>query len=127
MKRFLPTKVHGAVDFATSGLWFVGPEVFGMEWEPGATIAPKMYGAWVLVSSILTDFGPTTKLEYGGLRVMSMRMHLKTDLIGSAAVAASPWVTGSWRRGPNYWAPQLGAVALVWLSAFTTKIPGEDE
>jgi hypothetical protein len=126
VKRFLPAKVHAAIDFATCGLWFVGPEVFRMAWQPGSTLGPKLYGTSVLANSILTDFGPAEKLEYGGLRTWSMRTHLRIDLVGSAAVAAAPFVTGSWRRGWNYWAPHLAATGLVWLSAFTTEIPGED-
>ena len=125
MSRFYPTKAHAAVDFATCGLWFVGPEVFQMEWEPGSTIPPKAYGAWVALSSVLTDWGPSEKLEYGGAKLWGVKTHIVTDAIGSAAVALSPWVTGSWRRGWNYWAPQLAAASIVWWSVFTTVIPEE--
>ena len=61
----------------------------------------------MLVNSILTDFGPAEKLEWGGARVYSFRTHFKIDLVGSATVAAMPWITGSRKKGWNYWAPQL--------------------
>ena len=128
-QRFLPTKIHAAIDFATCGLWFAGPEVFFMKNVPnstGSTLPPKIYGTIVAVNAFCTDFGPAEKLEWGGLRVWSFRTHFKMDLIGSATVAAMPWITGSRKNGWNYWAPQIAAAGLVWLAAATTKVPGED-
>jgi hypothetical protein len=126
-QRFLPTKLHAGIDFATCGLWFAGPEVFKMKWTTGSSVPSKVYGTSVLVNAICTDFGPAEKLEWGGARVWSFRTHFKIDLVGSATVAALPWITGTRKNGWNYWAPQLGAAALVWLAAFTTKVPGEDD
>jgi hypothetical protein len=126
-QRFLPAKLHGGIDFATCGLWFAGPEVFQMKWTKGSSIPSKVYGTSVLLNAILTDWGPAEKLEWGGARVYGFRTHFKIDLVGSAWVAAMPWITGSRRKGWNYWVPQLGAAGLVWLAAFTTKVPGEDD
>jgi hypothetical protein len=127
LKRFYPAKVHGMVDFATCGLWFAGPEVFRMdEWEPGSVYPPKLYGIVVLLNTLGTDFGQKKPLELGGLKLWSMRTHLIVDAIGSSAVILAPWLTGSRRRGWNYWAPHLAAASIVWWSVFSTTLPEEE-
>jgi hypothetical protein len=132
VRRFYPAKAHGAVDFATCGLWFAGPEIFRMKWAPASTYPPKVYGAAVLVNTLLTHWGsrkelPYGRLEYGGPGVWSVKTHLVLDAIGSTIVGAAPFVSGSWRKGWNYWAPQLFGVSLVWWSVFTTTLPPKDD
>ena len=124
MKRFIPAGVHETLDYATCGLWYAGPELFGMkELEPGSVYPPQVYGALVAINTVLTDFGPGSKLGLGGIRLWSLKTHLLLDAIGSSAVILAPWVTGSRRRGWNYWVPHLAAGAIVWWSLSFTKIP----
>jgi len=124
VRRFYPARVHETVDYTTCGLWFAGPEVFQMkELEPGSVYPPQLYGILVAINTILTDFGPRSKVGLGGSRLWSVKTHLLLDAIGSSVVMLAPWVTGSRRRGWNYWVPQLAAGLIVWWSIVFTEIP----
>lgn len=127
MKRFLPAKVHALLDFATCGLWFAGPELFRMdEWPAGSVYPTKAYGVVVVLNTIATDFGQSKPLELGGPKLWSMRTHLIIDGIGSSVVALAPWVTGSRKRGWNYWVPQLAAASIQWASILATAMPEQE-
>jgi hypothetical protein len=121
--RFVPKRLHGYLDFLTVGLFLVGPEVFRVKDAPGSALPARAFGLVVGVSSALTDYGPKSDpLEFGGLRTLSMRTHLIVDAIGGLTVGLSPWATGSWRKGWNYWAPQLLLMSSETFFALTTKL-----
>jgi hypothetical protein len=121
--RFVPKRLHGLLDFLTVGLFIVGPEVFRVKNSPPSVFPARAFGMTVLVLAPLTDYGPNSEsLELGGFRTVSMRTHLIVDAIGGITVGLSPWVFGSWRKGWNYWAPQLLLMSSETFFALTTKI-----
>ncbi len=119
--RFVPAKVHGVLDFVTSGIFFTGPEIFFVKDAPASSAPARIMGPVVVAYSIFTDYGPTKGATLGHYRVLSMKTHLTFDALLGIGVLAAPWVFGSWRKGWNYWAPQalLGAGEVFF--AFTTK------
>jgi hypothetical protein len=122
-KRFIPRRLHGYLDFLTVGLLLVGPEVFRVRDAPPSIEPVRAFALGVAVLSFLTDYGPKNdRLEFGGPRTLSMSAHVKIDAIGAFAVGAMPFVTGSWRRGWNYWAPQLLVASTETFFALTTKL-----
>ena len=122
-QRFVPKRLHGLLDFLTVGLFIVGPEVFRVRDAPASTFPARAFGMTVLVLGPLTDYGRTSEpFEYGGFRTVSMRTHLIVDAIGGTTVGLSPWVFGTWRKGWNYWAPQLLLMSSETFFALTTKI-----
>jgi hypothetical protein len=77
----------------------------------------------VAVLSLLTDYGAKKDpLDLGGPRTLPMSTHLKIDALGAIAVGVIPFASGSWRRGWNYWAPQLLVTSSETFFALTTKL-----
>ena len=122
-KRFVPKRLHGLLDFLTVGLFIVGPEVFRVKNAAPSILPARAFGLTVLVLGPITDYGPKVDpLDLGGLRTVSMRTHLVVDAIGGLTVGLSPWLFGTWRKGWNYWAPQLLIMSSETFFALTTKI-----
>lgn len=119
--RFVPAKVHGTLDFITSGLFFAGPEVFFIKDAPASSAPARVMGPAVVAYSVITDYGPTKGAELGGLRIISMKTHLALDAAFGLSVMVAPWLFGTWRKGIQYWGPQalLGTGELFF--ALTTK------
>ncbi|HET7450863.1 MAG TPA: hypothetical protein VFJ78_09710 [Gaiellaceae bacterium] len=121
-KRFVSRRLHGYLDFLTVGLILVGPEVFRVKGKGLTTEPARAFALGVGALSVLTDYGPKNdRLEFGGPRMLSMRTHVKLDAIGAITVGVLPFVTGSWRKGWNYWAPQLLVASSETFFALTTK------
>ena len=120
-KRFVPAEVHGFLDFMTFGLFMNGATIFQIKDGPSKTPSQLM-GAAVVAYSLLTDYG--SKKPFIGLPVLSMKQHLQLDAVLGTWVGLAPWVTGSWRNGWNYWAPQAFAtIGEVFFAVFTEIDP----
>lgn len=86
--RFIPTNVHGVVDYLTGAMLLIAPWLFGFARGGAETWVPVVLGAGVIVYSLLTDY------ELGVARVLSMGAHLGLDAAGGLLLAASPWLFG---------------------------------
>lgn len=78
--RFIPTFVHGMLDYLTAGVLFALPRRLGL--SPGITMLMTGLAAKGLISSLLTRY------ELGLMRQMPMKTHLNLDLIGGMGLAA---------------------------------------
>jgi hypothetical protein len=123
MQRFVPAKLHGYLDFLTVGIFITGADLFRVEDAPGSTVPSRVMGPAVAFYSLLTDYGSDN--HFGSARVMSMRTHLALDAALGLSVGLSPWITGSWRKGFFYWAPQTLAMTSELFFALTTKLDPE--
>lgn len=86
--RFLPTKIHGLLDYLT-GIALVFSPFFFWTPEMGADFwVPFLLGAGIVVYSVWTDY------EWGAFRTLSMATHLKLDMAGGVLLAVSPWLFG---------------------------------
>lgn len=116
----IPTKVHGVVDYATSGTLLAAPELLRLKDVRSSALAPRVSGAARTGLSALTDY------ELGAVRVIPMKAHLAADAVMGALLAASPWVAGYRKHGLRHWLPHM----LVGLSevalALTTKSEESD-
>ena len=110
----IPTRVHGAVDYATSGALLAAPELFRLKDVRASALAPRVAGAAAGAYSALTDY------ELGAVKALPMKAHLALDAAGGALLAASPWVLGYRRHGVRHWLPHtlvgLGEVAVALTS-----------
>ena len=87
--RFIPTRIHGVLDYLMGALLIASPWVFGFEDGGGAkTWLPVALGVATAAYSVLTDY------ELGVARILPMPAHLLLDLGGGALLAASPWLFG---------------------------------
>lgn len=84
--RFIPTKVHGVLDYLTGLLLIASPWIFGFADGSAAQWVPVVLGLGALVYSLLTRY------ELGVAPVISMPAHLGLDLASGALLAASPWL-----------------------------------
>ena len=115
LARFVPTKVHGALDYVTSPALMAAPELLRLDGARGSSLAPRVAGAAGAVYSGLTDY------ELGVRRTIPMRVHLVLDAVSGAGLVLAPWLFGSARRGARHWLPHaiVGGTELV--LALTTK------
>jgi hypothetical protein len=110
----IPTRVHGAVDYATSGALLAAPELFRLKDVRASALTPRVAGGAAAAYSALTDY------ELGAVKALPMRVHLALDAAGGALLAASPWVLGTRRHGVRHWLPHtlvgLGEIAVALTS-----------
>jgi hypothetical protein len=86
--RFIPTKVHGYLDYAVGLLLIVAPWLLDFARGGAETWVPVALGASAIIYSLITDY------ELGAFRQISMRTHLGLDLFSGIFLAASPWLFG---------------------------------
>jgi hypothetical protein len=84
--RFIPTKLHGILDYLYVLALFFVPNVFGFSSNSADTYVTDIVACTVLVYSILT------KYELGIFKNIPMKIHLLLDLIVGILLAASPWI-----------------------------------
>ena len=86
--RFIPTRVHGAIDYLWGIALLASPWLFGFADVPSATWIAIAFGAGAILYAALTAY------ELGVLRILPMSLHLILDGLGGMALAASPFLFG---------------------------------
>ena len=104
--RFLPTAVHGLIDYAAGILMIASPWLFHFAFGGWETWVPVTLGIVSIVYALLTDY------ELGVVPLISMPTHLVIDYIIGLAFLVSPWVFGF---GSVVWVPHtvFGVVAIT--------------
>jgi hypothetical protein len=86
--RFIPTRVHGILDYLTAILLIALPWILGLSDQGLERWLPIVLGVGVLLYSVLTRY------ELGLFKVIPMPAHLGLDIAGGLVLAASPWLFG---------------------------------
>ena len=86
--RFLPTKIHGVLDYMTGLLLIAAPWLLGFADQGPATWVPVVLGIGAILYSLVTNY------ELGAIKMLSMPTHLWLDCLSGAFLAASPWIFG---------------------------------
>ena len=86
--RFIPTRVHGILDYLVGALLIAAPWLFDFADGGAKQWVPVALGAGAILYSLFTDY------EMGVSRQLSMRTHLLLDLMSGILLAASPWLFG---------------------------------
>ena len=86
--RFIPTRVHGLLDYLVGLLLIAAPWLFNFDRGGAETWVPVALGAGALVYSVFTDY------ELGLVKRLPMPTHLTLDLLSGILLAASPWLFG---------------------------------
>ena len=86
--RFIPTKVHGVIDYLAGALFIASPWLFGFNNDGAAQWVPVVVGVVALVVSLFTDY------ELGAVKQLPMPLHLTGDVLEGIVLLASPWVFG---------------------------------
>lgn len=117
--RFIPTRIHGILDYLMGALLIVSPWLFGFADEGGAARwIPIVLGAGVILYSLLT------KYELGLAGLIPMAVHLGLDAGGGLLLAVSPWLFGFADR---VWIPHAVFGLLEVGAALLTKSTPEKE
>jgi hypothetical protein len=113
--RFIPTRVHGMMDYLVGVLLIAAPWLFDFDRGGAETWVPVLLGASAIVYSLFTDY------ELGVVRRLSMPTHLMLDLGSGILLAASPWLFGF---SDYVWEPHL-IVGLIEIgtSLMTRRVP----
>jgi hypothetical protein len=86
--RFIPTKVHGLLDYLVGALLAVSPWLLNFNRGGAETWVPVLLGIGAILYSLFTNY------EWGVARRISMPTHLTLDLLSGIFLAASPWIFG---------------------------------
>jgi hypothetical protein len=118
--RFPPRPVdatlHGVVDYtAGATLLSVFPRLAGVE---GTRSARQIRAA----GAIHAGYSALTDYPLGVVKAIPYKAHLALDALGAVAMAATPFVTGQFRKGRRHWLPHVG-LALFELSSLAISDP----
>jgi hypothetical protein len=86
--RFIPTQIHGIMDYLMGALLIAAPWLFGFAAGGAETWVPVILGVGVIIYSIFTNY------ELGLVKSLSMGTHLGLDIAGGLVLAVSPWLFG---------------------------------
>lgn len=113
--RFIPTKIHAAMDYVGGALLIIVPLFWlGTVTEARAAIwTPVVVGVLMLLQSMFTDY------ELSLSNVIPIPAHLGVDALAGVVLAASPWMFGF---HDVVWIPHLIVGLLEIGAALTTKL-----
>jgi len=116
--RFIPTRIHGMLDYGMGLLLITSPWLFGFDDGGPRMWLPIVLGAGAIIYSLITDY------ELGVARIIPMPVHLMLDLGSGLLLAASPWLFGF---ADDVWLPHLVLGILeIGASLMTQTAPRRD-
>ncbi|CAN5789657.1 SPW repeat protein [soil metagenome] len=124
--KFLPTKIHGILDYLVGIALIAAPTIFGFRDVGGpAVLIPTVIGIVLIAYSIFTNY------EWGVIKKVPMGYHLMVDYLASGFLAISPFMFGFADQGLNVWLPHtvvgLTVIAVVMVSKPGIAVPGADK
>lgn len=84
--RFIPSFIHGILDYLTGIFLIAMPSIFGFDNEHTAATICDVAGGAVIIYSTFTNY------ELGISKNINLRIHLLLDLISGILLAVSPFV-----------------------------------
>lgn len=115
--RFIPTKVHGVLDYVVGLLLIFAPRIFGFDNGGPEARIPVILGVMTLIYSLLTRY------ELGLIKVIPFRGHLSLDFLSGVFLAVSPWLFGFSDR---VWVPHLIVGLFEIAASLMTRVPAVD-
>jgi hypothetical protein len=115
--RFLPTRVHGVIDYVTGVLLVAAPWLLAFARGGAETWVPVILGTGGIAYSLFTDY------ELGVVRRLGMPAHLGLDAVLGALLASSPWLFGFADRVAS---PHVGFGILAIGAALVTRTVADD-
>jgi hypothetical protein len=114
--RFLPTRMHGILDYMIGVVLFLSPEIFGFSQVEGAAVLiPRIVGVLILGQGLMTNF------ELGLFKVLPMSAHLGMDYLVGLFLAASPFLFGFSDNPANVWLPHVVVGLVIFIQAVVTE------
>lgn len=118
--QFIPTKVHGVLDYLVAIALILAPFIFGFSNVGGAAVmVPIVLGVGLILYSLFTRY------ELGAFKIIAMPVHLIFDVVASLFLIASPFLFGFSDEAPNAWVPHIiVGVAVIIVVIFSKPQPG---
>jgi hypothetical protein len=119
--RPIDSTLHGVTDYSVGTFLVTAfPKVAGVEGTRSAAQI-RTAGAVHAGYSTLTDY------PLGILKAIPFRVHLALDALGAVALAATPFITGQYKKGRSQWLPQVGLALFELGSLAMTDPTGKGE
>jgi hypothetical protein len=101
--RFIPTRVHGVLDYAMGIVLIACPFLLGFA---DADLAANGAETWIMVlfGGIMIVASLMTAYECGVVSLISMSTHLGLDVLMGLVLVVSPWLFGFYEQ---VWIPHL--------------------
>jgi hypothetical protein len=114
--RPIDATLHGVTDY-TVGAFLVSafPKVAGIE---GTQSARQIR----IAGAIHAGYSTVTDYPLGVVKLLPFQAHLAIDAIGALALAATPFVTGQFKKGTSQWVPHV-ALCLFELASLAMTDP----
>jgi hypothetical protein len=114
--RPVDSTLHGVVDYSAGALLLTAfPRIAGIAGTRSARQI-RTAGAIHAGYSTLTDY------PLGVVKALPYKVHLAMDAVGALALAATPFVTGQYKRGRRQWVPHV-AVCVFELMSLAVSDP----
>jgi hypothetical protein len=114
--RPIDSTLHGVTDYTVGALLTtVFPKLAGIE---GTRSAGQIRTA----GAIHAGYSALTDYPLGAAKVIPYQAHLAIDAVGALALAATPFVTGQYKRGKSQWVPHV-ALCLFELASLAVSDP----
>ena len=114
--RPIDSTLHGVTDYTVgTTLMTVFPRLAGIERTESARQIRRA-GAIHAGYAMLTDY------PLGVVKVIPYQAHLALDAVGALALAATPFVTGQYKKGAKHWVPHV-ALGLFELGSLLMSDP----
>ena len=110
--RFIPTRVHGLIDYIWGLLVGTAPWTFGFADNAPATYIALVFGIGAILYSLATNY------EVGLFPALPVPVHLALDVVAGAVLAISPWTFGF--AGRVFWPHLLFGLFSV-VAGLTTE------
>ena len=113
--RFVPTRVHGVLDYVHGVALLAAPELLQTKDEPRAALVSRIAGGGATAYTLMTDF------ELGAVKVIPVPVHLMLDAASGVLLAGAPWLLGYAKGGARYWLPHALVGGSEVFAAVATK------
>jgi hypothetical protein len=114
--RPIDSTLHGVTDYAVGTFLMTAfPKAAGIEGTRSAKQI-RAAGAFHAGYSTVTDY------PLGIAKVLPYKAHLAIDAVAALALAATPFVTGQWKKGTDQWVPHV-ALCLFELTSLVMTDP----
>jgi len=119
--RPVDATLHGVVDYTAGGFLLTAfPKLAGIEGTQSARqvrTAAAIHGGY----STITDF------PLGCVKLLPYQAHLAIVALGALALAATPFITGQYKKGRKHWVPQVGLCLFELASLAVTDPTGRGD
>jgi hypothetical protein len=119
--RPIDSTLHGVTDYTVGTMLLARfPKWAGIE---GTRSARQIRTA----AAIHVGYSAVTKYPLGLVKLLPFKAHLAIDAIGALALAATPFVTGQYKKGTDQWAPHAALCGFELASLLMTDPRGKGD